>query len=80
MGCGCLVALMAMASPRLAIGVVFLFTDRMGIAFQHFWIGLVGFVFLPWTTFDDVRSALDGMTVVPGSVSPDRCPGWRVPS
>ena len=41
---------MAMASPRLALGVVFLFTDRMGIVFQHFWMGLVGFVFLPWTT------------------------------
>ena len=41
---------MAMASPRLALGVVFLFTDRMGIAFQHFWMGLVGFMFLPWTT------------------------------
>lgn len=50
MGCGCLVALFAMVSPRLAIGIVFLFTDRMGIAFQHFWMGLVGFVFLPWTT------------------------------
>lgn len=39
-----------MVSPRLAIGIIFLFTDRMGIAFQHFWMGLVGFVFLPWTT------------------------------
>ena len=50
MGCGCLVALFAMVSPRLAIGIVFLLTDRMGIAFQHFWMGLVGFLFLPWTT------------------------------
>jgi hypothetical protein len=45
-----LLALFAMLSPRLAIGFVFLFTDRMGIAFQHFWMGLVGFIFLPWTT------------------------------
>jgi hypothetical protein len=50
MGCGCLLALGAMLSPRLAIFIVWLFTDRMGIAFQHFWMGLVGFVFLPWTT------------------------------
>ncbi len=50
MGCGCLVALFAMMSPRLAIAVVFFFTDRMGIAFQHFWMGFVGFIFMPWTT------------------------------
>jgi hypothetical protein len=50
MGCGCLVALFAMVSPRFAIGIIFLFTDRMGIAFQHFWMGLVGFMLLPWTT------------------------------
>lgn len=39
-----------MVSPRLAIGIIFLFTDRMGIAFQHLWMGIVGFMFLPWTT------------------------------
>jgi hypothetical protein len=50
MGCGCLLALVSMVSPRLAIGLVFIFTDRMGIAFEHFWMGLVGFLFLPWTT------------------------------
>ena len=50
MGCGCLLALGAMLSPRLAIFIVWLFTDRMGIAFQHFWMGLLGFFFLPWTT------------------------------
>jgi len=49
MGCGCLVALMAMISPRLAFFFVWLFTDRTSIAFDHFWIGLVGFLFLPWT-------------------------------
>jgi hypothetical protein len=50
MGCGCLLALGAMVSPRLAIFFVWLFTDRMGIAFEHFWQGLLGFVFLPWAT------------------------------
>jgi hypothetical protein len=39
-----------MLSPRLAIFLVWVFTDRMGIAFERFWMGLVGFVFLPWTT------------------------------
>jgi hypothetical protein len=50
MGCGCLLALGAMLSPRLAIFLVWIFTDRMGIAFERFWMGLVGFIFLPWTT------------------------------
>ena len=50
MGCGCLLALGAMLSPRLAIFIVWVLTDRMGIAFERFWMGLVGFIFLPWTT------------------------------
>lgn len=36
-----------------------------------------GVPFLPWETFDDVRSALEGLDEPPGAVSPDRCPGWR---
>jgi hypothetical protein len=48
--CGCLVALVAFFSPRLAIFLVWLFSDRMSIAFNSFWIALVGFLFLPWTT------------------------------
>ena len=48
--CGCIVALVAFFSPRLAIFLVWLFTDRMGIAFNSFWIALLGFLFLPWTT------------------------------
>jgi hypothetical protein len=49
MGCGCLVALAAVLSPRLALFLVWLFTDRTSIAFDSFWIGALGFVFLPWT-------------------------------
>ena len=50
MGCGCLIALLAMASPRIAIFFVWLFTDRMAVAFSSFWIAFVGFLVLPWTT------------------------------
>ena len=46
----CLVALFALISPRLALALIFFFTDRMTIAFQSGWIGLIGFLFLPWTT------------------------------
>ena len=48
--CGCIVALVAFFSPRLAIFLVWLFTDRMDNAFNSFWIALLGFLFLPWTT------------------------------
>ncbi len=48
--CGCFVAILAMLSPRLAIFVLWGFTDRMSIAFDSFWWALIGFFFLPWTT------------------------------
>ncbi|WCO67236.1 hypothetical protein PO878_00680 [Iamia majanohamensis] len=47
---GCLVALIALISPRLAIFLMWLFTDRLRIAFDSGWVGLLGFLFLPWTT------------------------------
>jgi len=39
-----------MLSPRLAIFLIWLFGDRMDTAFNSFWIGFLGFLFLPWTT------------------------------
>jgi hypothetical protein len=48
--CGCIVALFALLSPRFAIFLTWLLTDRTGIAFNSFWIGLLGFFLLPWTT------------------------------
>lgn len=50
MGCGCLVALLAMASPRIAIFFVWLFGNRMAVAFNSFWVAFIGFLVLPWTT------------------------------
>ena len=50
MGCGCLLALASMLSPRLAIILVWIFSDRMAIAFSSFWIAFIGFLVLPWTT------------------------------
>ena len=40
----------AFVSPRLAVFLIWLFTDRMSIAFDSFRWGLLGFIFLPWTT------------------------------
>jgi hypothetical protein len=48
--CGCIVALFALASPRLAVFLTWVFTDRMSVAFNSFWVGFLGFFLLPWTT------------------------------
>jgi hypothetical protein len=44
------IALLAMIGPRVAIFFTWLFTNRMTVAFSSFWIGLLGFILLPWTT------------------------------
>jgi hypothetical protein len=47
---GCLVALIAWISPRLALAILYLFTDRLTIAFRSGWEGIIGFILLPYTT------------------------------
>ena len=47
---GCLVALLAAISPRLVIFLLWIFTDRLTIAFRSGWEGIIGFVLLPYTT------------------------------
>ena len=49
--CGCLVALVAVFSPRLAFVLVWIFTERVNLAFESsFIIPLLGVIFLPWTS------------------------------
>jgi len=36
-----------------------------------------GVPYLPWSTFDDVRGALEAAGSMPGPVGGERCPGWR---
>lgn len=50
MGCGCIVAMIGMAAPRFAIFLVWLFSDRMAIAFNGFIEAFLGFLLLPFTT------------------------------
>ena len=50
MGCGCIVALIGMAAPRFAIFLLWLFSDRMAIAFNGFFEAFLGFLLLPFTT------------------------------
>jgi hypothetical protein len=47
---GCLLALLAAISPRLVIFLLWIFSDRLTIAFHSGWEGIIGFIFLPCTT------------------------------
>jgi hypothetical protein len=47
---GCLVALFALISPRLAIFLLFLFSNLLDRAYESWIVPLLGFFLLPWTT------------------------------
>jgi hypothetical protein len=49
-GVGCIPALLALISPRLALFVVWLFSDLLSDAFDSWIVPLLGFFLLPWTT------------------------------
>jgi hypothetical protein len=46
----CLIVLLALISPRLALFCIWLFSDILGDAFDSWILPLVGFFVLPWTT------------------------------
>jgi CDP-diglyceride synthetase len=47
---GCLLALLAALSPRLALVLVWIFTNLVDRAFTGFLLPLLGLIFLPLTT------------------------------
>ena len=47
---GCFVALLAIFSPRLALFFIWLFSNLLSRAFDDWWVPLLGFFVLPWTT------------------------------
>ena len=47
---GCLVALFALISPRLALFALWIFSDLLSRAFESWILPLLGFFLLPWTT------------------------------
>jgi hypothetical protein len=69
-GVPCLIALIAVLSPRLAIVLLWLFTNYVDRAFSGFFLPLVGLIFLPWTTLLYVL-----VDVAPG---PIHVAGWIV--
>jgi hypothetical protein len=46
----CFAALVALISPRLAIICVWLFSDILGRAYDSWFLPVLGFFILPWTT------------------------------
>ena len=59
----CLVFLLALVSPRLALFAIWLFTDLLSRAFDGWIVPLLGFVLLPWTTlaFAAMWASSDGV-------------------
>ena len=47
---GCLVALFALISPRIALFFVWIFSDWLSRAFDSWFLPFLGFFLLPWTT------------------------------
>jgi hypothetical protein len=47
----CAFVLAAFFGPRFGIFLLWLFTDRMTRAFENGLVPVLGFFFLPWTTF-----------------------------
>lgn len=45
----CLFGLLALASPRIAFALIWIFSDRVSIAFDYIWMAVVGLLLLPWT-------------------------------
>jgi hypothetical protein len=47
---GCFVVLFALISPRLALFLIWVFSDLLSRAFENWFVPLLGFFLLPWTT------------------------------
>jgi hypothetical protein len=47
---GCIFVLFALISPRLALFLLWLFSDLLDRAFDSWVVPLLGFFLLPWTT------------------------------
>lgn len=46
----CFVGILAFLGPRVAIAFIWIFGNRVELAFDSWWLPLLGLIFLPWTT------------------------------
>ena len=65
---GCLVALLALISPRLALFFIWVFSDLLSRVYEDWFVPLLGFFLLPWTTL---------AYAVMWSAGPDRVSGFE---
>jgi hypothetical protein len=47
---GCLLVLLAWLSPRFVMALLWIFTDRLTLAFDSGLVGVAGFLLLPYTS------------------------------
>ena len=59
----CVVLLLALVGPRVALALLWLFSDYLSRAYDGFILPLLGFFFLPWTTiaFAVAQNSLGGL-------------------
>jgi hypothetical protein len=62
----CLLVLLALISPRLALFALWLFSDILGDAYDSWIVPLLGFFVLPWTTLAYAGMWSSGTNVVHG--------------
>lgn len=46
----CFVGILAFLGPRVALAALWIFGDRVELAFDSWWVPLLGLILLPWTT------------------------------
>jgi hypothetical protein len=47
---GCVIWLLSLIGPRVALAFTWIFTGFVDRAYDETWVPIVGFIFLPWTT------------------------------
>ncbi len=47
---GCLIVLLSLIGPRVALGYIWIFTVLVDRAYDSLIVPILGFVFFPWTT------------------------------
>lgn len=62
----CLVALLALISPRLALFAIWLFSDLLSNAYDSWILPFLGFFLLPWTTLAYAAMWTAGLNGVEG--------------
>jgi hypothetical protein len=63
---GCLLALLALISARLALFFIAIFSDLLSRAFDSWVVPLLGFFLLPWTTLAYAAMWVSGPNSVTG--------------